>query len=145
MNNRSIPIPGEGNTITQLGHVSDLTDAMILSLENKISENKIYNCSGKRSITFKGIIEIASCVCSKKTSELNIVPFDYSHLDSKSRKLFPLRIEHFFTDISLLENDLNWTPSYDIESGFIDSFNNDYLLNPGANVDFSLDKKLIGF
>ena len=27
--NKSIPIPGDGSLITQLGHVSDLTDVMI--------------------------------------------------------------------------------------------------------------------
>ena len=44
VSNRPIPIPFDGSTITQLGHVSDLADAMTLCLEKEVSKNKIYNC-----------------------------------------------------------------------------------------------------
>ena len=59
-----------------------------------------------------------------------------------SRKLFPIRLNHFFTDISDIENDLNWKPSFDLKKGLLDSYENDYLLRPRTSIDFSLDEKL---
>ena len=44
LNNKSIPIHGNGSLITQLGHVSDLTDVMIRCLNFESSKNNIYNC-----------------------------------------------------------------------------------------------------
>ena len=45
---KSIPIPGDGSLITQLGHVSDLTDVMIRCINFENSRNNIYNCSGEK-------------------------------------------------------------------------------------------------
>jgi len=49
--NKSIPIPGDGSLITQLGHVSDLTDVMIRCINFENSKNNIYNCSGEKGVT----------------------------------------------------------------------------------------------
>jgi len=51
---KSIPIPGDGSLITQLGHVSDLTDVMIRCMNFENSINNIYNCSGEKGVTIKG-------------------------------------------------------------------------------------------
>ncbi len=142
--NRPIPMPGEGNWITQLGHVDDLAEAMSRSLEVETSINRLYNCSGKKSITFKGILEVAVNTCKKTIDEIDIFSFDPLDLDLKARKVFPLRISHFITDISQIEKDLQWSPRYNINDGFEDSYINDYLLKPSIPPDFSLDKALIG-
>ena len=139
-----IPLPGDGQTITQLGHVSDLAKAISLSLMSEKSNNKIYNCSGKKTITFKGLIDIAAFASKADPNEVKIKSFNPSNLDSKSRKAFPLRLDNFYTDTSALEKDLNWNESIDLQSGFIDSYENDYLLNNSNPPVFSLDKQLIG-
>ena len=138
-----IPIPGDGSTITQLGHVQDLVNAITLSLENTQSENKIYNCSGKQGVTFLGLLEKCSIACGFDPLEVKYIFFDSTKLDSKARKLFPLRLEHFFTDVSLLQDDLDWEPFFNLQDGLVDSYNNDYLLNPSKVIDFSSDLKLI--
>lgn len=144
VNNKAIPIPGEGNTLTQLGHVNDLADAMVLSLESSKAKDKIYNCSGKKAVTLKGLIFMAAVACRRDPLEVRLAPFDLSKVDPKGRKAFPLRLEHFFTDISNLQNDLNWEPKFDLQKGLEDSFKNDYLLEPTLNPDFSSDLNLIG-
>jgi nucleoside-diphosphate-sugar epimerase len=43
---RPVPLPGDGSTITQLGHVRDLACAMARCIEVDAAANRIYNCSG---------------------------------------------------------------------------------------------------
>ena len=141
-NGRPIPMPGDGQIVTQLGHVSDLADAIAKSLENEQTVNKIYNCSGKEAVSFKGLIETAALATGRNVSDITIRSFDYSKLEPKARKLFPLRLTNFFTDISKLQHDISWTPKYSLLDGFIDSYKNDYLLNKNLNIDFSSDDTL---
>ena len=143
MNNRPVPIPGNGSYITQLGHVYDLAEAMVHSLEFRIATNKIYNCSNKQGVTFLGLVETAAKVCGKNMDQIETRSFNPSGLDPKSRKAFPLRIGHFLTDTSRISNDLDWAPNFDLEKGLLDSFKNDYLVNKSNEIDFSLDEKLI--
>ncbi|MBU6354071.1 MAG: NAD-dependent epimerase/dehydratase family protein, partial [Cyanobacteria bacterium REEB498] len=46
-----VPLPGDGSTITQLGHVNDLATAMALSIGVDAAANRIYNCSSLQGIT----------------------------------------------------------------------------------------------
>jgi len=90
-NGRSIPVPFDGQTITQLGHVSDLAEAISKSLETDKANNQIYNCSGSKAVTFKGLIETAIIATGNKVTAFDLRSFDPSKLDPKARKLFPLR------------------------------------------------------
>ncbi len=141
---RPIPIPGNGETITQLGHVSDLAEAISLSLQSELAINQIYNCSGKKGVTFKGLALAAAKACSVPSDELTFVSFNPSSLDPKARKAFPLRLSHFLTDISKIESELSWKPFYSLEEGLKDSFINDYQLLNSPEPDFSLDQSLLG-
>ncbi len=138
-NGRPIPMPGDGQAITQLGHVSDLADAIAKSIETEQTVDKIYNCSGKEAVSFKGLIETAALATGRNISDIRIRSFDPSKLEPKARKFFPLRLTNFFTDISQLEHDISWIPKYNLLDGFIDSYKNDYLLNKHLNIDFSKD------
>ncbi len=139
---RAIPVPFDGQTITQLGHVSDLADAISKSLETEIALNQIYNCSGTKAVTFKGLIETAILATGKKVKDFNLRSFDPSKLDPKARKLFPLRLANFFTDTYKIQKDLSWKPKFNLLNGLIDSYENDYLLVNNENVDFSSDDLL---
>ncbi len=145
LHERPLPIPGNGEIITQLGHVDDLAEAMVKSLEVDQASDRIYNCSGKKGITFLGLISLCAIACGKDPSQIKTYQFDPMELDPKARKVFPLRLSHFFADIQRIEKELNWTPKFDLESGLADSFTNDYLLNPSIQPDFSIDKSLIGY
>ncbi len=140
---RTIPIPGDGQFVTQLGHVQDLADAMFLSLEKEIALNKIYNCSSDKGITFMGILKISAEICGIDPCDLPLKKINPEKLNSKSRKLFPIRTNNFFTDISKIKNDLNWLPNYTIKDGFKESYEKDYLLLEENNVDFSLDNQVL--
>ena len=141
-NGRSIPVPLDGQVITQLGHVSDLAEAISKSLQTDKAINQIYNCSGSKAITFKGLIETAILATGNKVSDFDLRSFDPSKLDPKARKLFPLRLTNFFTDISKIKKDLSWAPKYNLLDGLIDSYENDYLLVKPKKIDFSSDEYL---
>ncbi|CAI8413777.1 MAG: Uncharacterised protein [Cyanobium sp. ARS6] len=144
VNDRPVPLPGDGSTITQIGHVEDLAEAMARSLEVDASCNRIYNCSAKKGITFRGLIEAAALACGREPGSLDLRSFDPSGLDPKARKGFPLRLSHFLTDISRVERELAWTPRFDARACMEDSYKRDYGLAPTASPDFSADQVLIG-
>ncbi|MGB0825260.1 MAG: NAD-dependent epimerase/dehydratase family protein [Synechococcus sp.] len=144
VHNRPIPLPGDGSTITQLGHVEDLAEAMARCIEVDAAANRIYNCSGKQGISFRGLIRAAAVACGRDPDSLDLRSFNPSDLDPKARKAFPLRLNHFLTDITRVERELAWQPSFDLAKGLADSYSNDYALNPTAAPDFSSDEALIG-
>mgnify|MGYP001363971206 CR=1 FL=1 len=141
---KKIPMPGDGSIITQLGHVSDLTDAMILSIESEKARNKIYNCSGKRGITIKGLIHKCIEICNYELNDIELVSFDYKKLEAKSRKSFPIRIGHYQVSTEQIRNDLNWEPKFDLLTGLKDSFENDFKHKINENFDSTVDEILFG-
>ena len=139
---KKIPIPGDGSLITQLGHVSDLSDVMIKCLDFEKSKNSIYNCSGEKGITIKGLIYMCAEVCGLKKNDISLNKFDFEKLDPKSRKGFPIRLNHYQTDISKIKNDLNWEPKFDLLSGLKDSFIKDYQFKKDDEFDNNSDSIL---
>lgn len=142
---RPIPIPGDGLAITQLGHIQDLATAMAAILGNDKAKGQIYNISGDRYITLKGLALACGLAAGKSADEVKLVHFDPKQFDFGKRKAFPLRVQHFFTDIHKAKTELNWQPEFDLVAGLKDSFNKDYLMS-GRNkkeVDFSLDDEIL--
>jgi nucleoside-diphosphate-sugar epimerase len=140
---RPVPLPGDGSTITQLGHVNDLATAMALSIGVDAAANRIYNCSSVQGITFRGLVEAAARACGKDPASVEIRSFDPSGLDKKARKAFPLRLAHFLTDVQRVQRELAWTPRYSVEAALEDSYTNDYALRMPTSLDFSGDAALI--
>jgi len=141
---RTVPLPGDGTTITQLGHVNDLAAAMALSLGVDAAANRVYNCSSVQGITFRGLVAAAARACGKDPASVEIRSFDPSGLDKKARKTFPLRMAHFLTDVTRVQRELAWTPAYSVEAAMADSYANDYAGRMPTSPDFSGDEALIG-
>lgn len=142
---RPIPIPGNGLYITQLGHVKDLAAAMVAILGNPTAIGQTYNISGTRYVTFNGIANACAIAAGKSPDQIKIVHYDPKQFDFGKRKAFPLRAQHFFTDIHQATQDLNWSPEFGLVDGLTDSFQNDYLASKRheAEIDFSLDDQIL--
>lgn len=142
---RPIPIPGNGQHITQLGHCADLADAMAAVLGNETAIGQIYNISGDRYVTFNGLAKACAQAAGKSPDTLQLVHYDPKQFDFGKRKAFPLRPQHFFADIHKAQTELNWQPKFDLVSGLKDSFQNDYIANgcDKAEVDFSTDDEIL--
>tara|TARA_Y100000589_G_scaffold184855_1_gene175150 strand:- start:5098 stop:6018 length:921 start_codon:yes stop_codon:yes gene_type:complete len=139
---KEIPIPLDGSLITQLGHVSDLTDVMIKCLNNNKTKNNIYNCSGERGVTIKGLVQLCSDICNVDRNNLKLNSFDHRKLDPKSRKIFPIRLTHYQTSISKVKRDLEWQPKYNLLNGLKNSFENDFKFKLNDTFDFNSDENL---
>jgi nucleoside-diphosphate-sugar epimerase len=142
---RPIPIPGNGLHLTQFGHVQDLAAAMAAVLGNRRAVGQIYNLSGERSVTFDGLARACAVAAGKDPDTLKLVHYDPKAFDFGKRKAFPLRVQHFFTDIHKAQKDLYWQPEFDLISGLRDSFENDYLSTgrDKVEVDFSVDDEIL--
>ena len=141
---RPVPLPGDGSTITQLGHVRDLATAMARCIEVDAAANRTYNCSGRQGITFRGLVHAAARAAGKDPAAVEIRSFDPAGLDKKARKAFPLRMAHFLTDITRVRRELAWEPAFDLEATLVDSYANDYARCSPTTPDFSGDAALIG-
>ena len=75
---------------------------------------------------------------------MEIRSFDPAGLDKKARKAFPLRQAHFLTDVTRVQRELAWTPTYSVEQALVDSYSNDYAKQMPTSPDFSGDEALIG-
>ncbi|MGB5135228.1 MAG: NAD-dependent epimerase/dehydratase family protein [Prochlorococcaceae cyanobacterium] len=141
---RPVPLPGDGSTITQLGHVKDLATAMARCIEVEAAANRVYNCSGRQGVTFRGLVAAAARAAGVDPASVEIRSFDPAGLDRKARKAFPLRMAHFLTDITRVRRELAWDPAFDLETTLADSYANDYALTMPTDPDFSGDAALIG-
>ena len=139
---KKVPIPFDGSLITQLGHVSDLTDAMIKCLSQIKTKNNIYNCSGEKGITIKGLVMICADVCNIDRNDIELLSFDYRKLDTKSRKSYPIRLNHYHTSISKIKKDLEWEPKYNLINGLQNSFQNDFKSKLNDTFNFDSDNNL---
>ncbi|MGB7251872.1 MAG: NAD-dependent epimerase/dehydratase family protein [Phormidesmis sp.] len=140
-----IPIPGSGMALTQLGHCQDLASAMVSVLGNPAAIGQIYNVSGDKAVTFDGLAKACATAIGQDPNAIELVHYDPAQFDFGKRKAFPMRVQHFFTDISKAKSELDWQPKFDLISGLQDSFKNDYLATSKdkADIDFSLDQKIL--
>jgi len=142
---RPIPIPGNGQHITQFGHVQDLAQAMASVVGNNKAIGQIYNISGSRYVTFDGLAKACAQAAGQSADSLKLVHYNPQQFDFGKRKAFPMRLQHFFAEIHKARHDLNWEPQYDLVTGLQESFQQDYLATgrDQAEIDFSLDDQIL--
>lgn len=143
--NRPIPIPGNGQLLTQFGHCYDLATAMAAVLGNSNAIGQIYNISGDRFVTFTGLAKACAIAAGKNPDDLELVYYNPKQFDFGKRKAFPLRSQHFMADISKALTDLDWQPKYDLISGLKESFTQDYLASgrDQQEIDFATDDLIL--
>ncbi len=140
-----LPIPGSGMALTHLGHCEDLATAMVAVLGNAKAIGQIYNISGDKTVTFDGLAKACAIATGKEPNSIQIVHYDPAEFDFGKKKAFPMRVQHFFTDISKAKADLSWQPTFSLVDGLKDAYENDYLANAKhqADVDLSLDQQIL--
>jgi nucleoside-diphosphate-sugar epimerase len=143
---RPIPIPGNGQYITQLGHVEDLALALAALLAKTQTFGQIYNISGDRYVTFDGLARACAEAMGQDPQTVKLVHYDPKEFDFGKRKAFPLRTQHFFADIHKAQADFGWTPKLSLAEGLRDAYENDYCLRPEeVKPDFSCDEEILAF
>mmetsp|Transcript_4464 Transcript_4464/g.10765 ORF Transcript_4464/g.10765 Transcript_4464/m.10765 type:complete len:352 (+) Transcript_4464:94-1149(+) len=124
---RPVCIPGHGQHLTGLGHVEDLATAManVIGREDRTT-GKVYNLQNSQAISFDGVAKAAAAVVGKEAEIIHYNPDDISFPEGK--KAFPMRPQHFFTNIHQAMTDLDWAPKYDTVAEIMkDSYENDFV------------------
>ncbi|MEM8505532.1 MAG: NAD-dependent epimerase/dehydratase family protein [Cyanobacteria bacterium P01_D01_bin.1] len=147
VHDRAVPIPGSGMALTQLGHCQDLAAAMVAVLGNDQAIGQIYNVSGEKAVTFDGLARACAIAAGKDPDTTKIIHYNPKDFDFGKKKAFPMRVQHFFTDISKAKAELDWQPQFSLIDGLKDSYKNDYLANDqnAKEVDFSLDDQILSW
>jgi nucleoside-diphosphate-sugar epimerase len=142
---RPVPIPGNGQYITQLGHVEDLASAMAAVLKQPKTYGEIYNISDIRYVTYTGIAKLCAQAIGKDPDKLQFVYYDPKDFDFGKKKAFPFRLQHFFTAIDKALLDLNWEPEFDLVEGLETSYLQDYVPSGRheKEIDFAIDDQII--
>ena len=73
---------------------------MVSVLGNPKAVGQIYNISGDKAVTFDGLAKAAAIAIGKDPNALKIVHYNPKDFDFGKQKAFPMRVQHFFTDIS---------------------------------------------
>lgn len=148
---RPICIPGHGQHLTGLGHVEDLAVAManVIGREDRTTGN-VYNVQNTQAITFDGVAKAAAKAAGIDPASIELIHYDPKKVTfPEGKKGFPMRPQHFFTNINKAMKDLDWVPVYDtVDAIMKDSFDNDFqALKESGKVssDFECDDIVIKF
>ena len=105
LNKKKLIVKGSPDRMRDMIHVDDVTEALIMSIKNKKSFNKIYNLGFGKSIKVKEIIKILLDTFSKNNFPVIFQP---------QTKGDPFKTE---ANIELLKKDFNWIPIIKPEDG----------------------------
>jgi len=107
INNQPILVKGSLKRIRDIIHVSDVVNAICMSLCNDVSNNKIYNLGCGEGRTIQELIDLL-------TGELGYGNGEYPVIVEKGTPGDPFCT---LADLSLIKSDLNWQPTITPEEG----------------------------
>ena len=143
---RPVCVPGYGGHLTGLGHVKDLAVAMSNVIGCPAAIGKVYNVQDDVAISFDGLVRACAAAAGKNPDNVKIVHYDPKNFDFGKKKAFPLRPQHFFTDVEAARRDLRWEPQIDTNAGLKDAYVNDFCIRLRANAiqsDFECDDMIL--
>lgn len=111
---RTILLPGDGDSVIQLGEVTDLCEALILIGASDKGVGESYNISGNEYTTLKGLVSIVASIMKMKYNTININPLMYGMTD---RDIFPFENSTYFTSCEKFSKEFNWEPKISINDG----------------------------
>lgn len=141
---RPVCVPGHGMHVTGLGHVRDLAAAMTACALDERAYGQIFNVQDAVSITFDGVAQLCAKVAGKPMPE--IVHYEPRNFKFGKKKAFPFRPQHFFCSPHKALRELEWSIGYDLERGFRDAYENDFLkkkVGGSLKNDFETDEMIL--
>lgn len=102
-----IEIFGDGLQLRDFNHVDDCVAALLLAGLSEKANGKVYNLGGAEVVSLKALAELLQEISTTGTFEL--VPFP------AERKV--IDIGDYYSDFSMIRNELGWTPQVPLRSG----------------------------
>jgi len=109
-----IKVFGDGLQLRDFNYVDDCVDALMLAGENEITNGKIYNLGSSEVINLKDLAQVVVINLGYK-GRYEIVPFP------QERKA--IDIGDYYSDYTLIMNDLNWQPKINLLNGLTKTIN----------------------
>lgn len=107
LEHKPFSIYGDGLQVRDFNYVDDCSDAFILCAYNEISNGKVYNLGGTPSIELKALAKIITSLGFGGSYEFIPFPSSQKAID----------IGDYSADISLIQADLKWFPSVELNDG----------------------------
>lgn len=102
-----IEIFGDGLQLRDFNHVDDCVAALLLAGLSEKANGKVYNLGGAEVISLKALAELLQEIST--TGAFELVPFP------AERKV--IDIGDYYSDFSMIRNELGWTPQVPLRSG----------------------------
>ncbi len=98
---------GDGNQLRDFNYVDDVVEAFLLSADSEKADGKIFNLGSQK---YYSLLDVAKCMVNlRKGAVYKAIPFP------PERKA--IDIGDYYSDFSLIENELGWRPVTDIKDG----------------------------
>jgi dTDP-glucose 4,6-dehydratase len=117
LNNKNIPIYGNGEQIRDWIHVEDHVDALLMIL-NDNKNNELYNIGTNGELKN---IELVKKICLILDEKLNPKKSFINHIEFVKDR--PGHDTHYAIDAQKISNLYNWQPKYTVDSGITKTIN----------------------
>jgi len=104
---KPIKVFGDGLQLRDFNYVDDCVDALLLAGANDAANGKVYNLGSSEVINLKDLAVMMTALAEDSTSELVPFPADRKAID----------IGDYYSDFTLIENELGWTPKIALAEG----------------------------
>lgn len=104
---KAIRVFGDGNQVRDFNYVDDCVAAMLLAAREDAAIGKVYNLGSEEVISLKDLAAMLTSRIAPGTFELVPFPPERKAID----------IGDYYSDFSLIRNDLGWKPTVNLEAG----------------------------
>jgi UDP-glucose 4-epimerase len=102
-----IKVFGDGKQLRDFNYVDDCVDAILMAGQSDTANGKVYNLGSREVINLKDLAEIMVGLFDGGSFELVTFPSERKAID----------IGDYYSDFSLIERELSWTPKIQLRDG----------------------------
>ena len=102
-----IKVFGDGQQLRDFNYVDDCVEALLLAASQETANGKIYNLGSSEVINLKDLANLLTSLDDSATYELVPFPPERKAID----------IGDYYSDFSLIQQELGWTPKINLEDG----------------------------
>ncbi|MBD2187104.1 NAD-dependent epimerase/dehydratase family protein [Pseudanabaena mucicola] len=107
LENQPIKVFGDGQQLRDFNYVDDCVEALLLAASQEIANGKVYNLGSSEVINLKDLAHLLTDLSECATYELVPFPPERKAID----------IGDYYSDFSLIQQELGWTPKIDLREG----------------------------
>ena len=109
----TITVFGDGKQLRDFNYIDDCVDALLIAAESEKSNGKIFNLGSDEIINLKDLASIMVELNHSGSFELTPFPPDRKAID----------IGDYYSDYSLIQNTLGWSPKVSLKQGLTKTLN----------------------